>query len=116
MVKVHNIPYIHCTDVRELIGAHWTDCEFAQMAENDSYRTIYCDDNSLKMLQEELEDEKASWGDLTPEEAEDEEEYQYQRRLHRRSPVAPRLENQIKLVEALREMGYNNEVLIYVSW
>ena len=115
MVKVHNIPYIHCEDVRELIGEHWSDCEFAQMAENDSYRTIYCDDDSLKMLQEELEDEKASWGDLTLEEIEDEEEYQYQRRLRRRSPVA-RLENQIKLVEALREMGYNSEMLIYVSW
>ena len=115
MVKVHNIPYIHCEDVHELIGAHWSDCEFAQMAENDSYRTIYCDDNSLKMLQEELEDEKASWGDLTPEEAEDEEEYQYLRRLRRRSPIV-RLENQIKLIEALREMGYNSEMLIYVSW
>ena len=115
MVKVHNVPYIYCEDVRELIGEHWSDCEFAQMAENDSYRTIYCDDNSLKMLQEELEDEKASWGDLTPEELEDEEEYQYFRRLRRRSPVV-RLENQIKLVEALREMGYNSEMLIYVSW
>ena len=112
MVKVHNIPYIHCTDVCELIGAHWTDCEFAQMAENDSFRSIFCDDDYLKMLQEELEDEKASWGDLTPEEFEDKEEYQ---RLRRRSPVA-RLENQIKLIEALREMGYNSEMLIYVRW
>ncbi len=115
MIKVNNVPYIHCRDVRELIGAHWSDCEFAQMAENDSYRSIFCDDDSLKMLQEELEDEKASWGDLTPEEAKDEEEYQYFRRLRRRSPVA-RLENQIRLVEALREMGYNSEMLIYVSW
>ena len=112
MVKVHNAPYIYCKDVHELIGAHWSDCEFAQMAENGSYRSIFCDDDSLKMLQEELEDEKASWGDLTPEEFEDEEEYQ---RLHRRSPIV-RLENQIKLVEALREMGYHNEMLIYVSW
>lgn len=115
MVKVQNVPYIRCEDVSELIGAHWSDCEFAQMAENDSYRSIFCDDDSLKMLQEELEDEKASWGDLTPEEVEDEEEYQYWRRLRRRSPVV-RLENQIKLVEALREMGYNSEMLIYVSW
>lgn len=112
MVKVQSVPYIHCEDVRELIGVHWSDCEFAQMAENDSYRSIFCDDNSLKMLQEELEDEKASWGDLTPEEFEDEEDYQ---RWRRKSPIV-RLENQIKLVEALREMGYNNEVLIYVSW
>ena len=112
MVKVQNVPYIYCKDVHELIGAHWSDCEFAQMAENGSYRSIFCDDDSLQMLQEELEDEKASWGDLTPEEFEDEEEYQ---RLRRRSPVV-RLENQIKLVEALREMGYNSEMLIYVSW
>ena len=115
MIKVRTVPYIRCEDVYELIGAHWSDCEFAQMAENDSYRSIFCDDDSLKMLQEELEDEKASWGDLTPEEVEDEEEYQYWRRLRRRSPVV-RLENQIKLVEALREMGYNSEMLIYVSW
>jgi hypothetical protein len=112
MVKVQSVPYIHCRDVRELIGAHWSDCEFAQMAENDSYRSIFCDDDSLKMLQEELEDEKASWGDLTLEEFEDEEEYQ---RWRRKSPIV-RLENQIKLVEALREMGYNSEMLIYVSW
>lgn len=112
MVKVQNIPYIHCKNVRELIGVHWSDCEFAQMAENDSYHSIGCDSDTLEMLREELEDEKASWGDLTPEEFEDEEEYQ---RLNRRSPVA-RLENQIKLVEALREMGYCDEMLIYVSW
>jgi hypothetical protein len=112
MVKVQNVPYIHCRDVRELIGAHWSDCEFAQMAENDSYHSIFCDDDALKMLQEELEDEKASWGDLTSEEFEDEEDYQ---RMRRRSPIV-RLENQIKLVEALREMGYHNEMLIYVSW
>ena len=112
MVKVHNVPYIYCKDVHELIGAHWSDCEFAQMAENDSYRSIFCDDYSLKMLQKELEDEKASWGDLTPEEFEDEEDYQ---RSRRRGLVA-RLENQIKLVEALRKMGYCDEMLIYVSW
>lgn len=112
MVQVNVVPYIHCRDVRELIGAHWSDCEFAQMAENDSYRSIGCDSDTLEMLREELEDEKASWGDLTPEDFEDEEEYQ---RLHRRSPVV-RLENQIKLVEALRKMGYCDEMLIYVSW
>ncbi|MEE1027762.1 MAG: hypothetical protein UH211_03650 [Agathobacter sp.] len=112
MVKVHNVPYINCEDVRELIGAHWSDCEFAQMAENDSYRSIGCDSDTLEMLREELEDEKASWGDLTPEEFEDEEDYQC---MHRRSPIV-RLENQIKLVKALREMGYHNEMLIYVSW
>ena len=112
MVKVQSVPYIHCKDVRELIGAHWSDCEFAQMAENDSYRSIFCDDDSLEMLREELEDEKVSWGDLTPEEFEDEEEYQ---RFYRKGPVV-RLENQIKLVEALREMGYNGEMLIYVTW
>lgn len=38
MIQVNVVPYIHCRDVRELIGAHWSDCEFAQMAENDSYR------------------------------------------------------------------------------
>ena len=112
MIEVKNVPYIHCEDVHELIGVQWSDCEFAQMAENDSYRSIFCDDDALERLQEELEDEKASWGDLTPEEFEDKEEYQ---RLHRRSPVV-RLENQIKLVEALREMGYNGTMLIYVSW
>ena len=112
MVQVNVVPYIHCRDVRELIGAHWSDCEFAQMAENDSYRSIGCDYDTLEMLREELEDEKASWGDLTPEEFEDEEDYQ---RFIRRSPFA-RLENQIKLVEALREMGYCDEMLIYVSW
>ena len=56
MVKVHNAPYIHCRDVRELIGAHWSDCEFAQMAENDSYRSIFCDDDSLKILKEVMKD------------------------------------------------------------
>lgn len=112
MVQVNVVPYIHCRDVRELIGEHWSDCEFAQMAENDSYHSIGCDSDSLEMLREELEDEKASWGDLTPEEFEDEEEYQ---RLRRRSPIT-RLENQIKLVEALRKMGYCDEMLIYVSW
>ena len=111
-IKVINMPCIFCEDIQELIGANWDNCEFAQRAENGSFQSIWCDDSALEVWYEILEYEKKSWGDLTLENFDDEEEYEHWLRT---GPLA-RLENQIKLVEALRKMGYYDEMLIYVSW
>ena len=111
MVKVRSIPYIHCEDVKELIGEHWAHCEFAQMAEDGSYQHIWCDEDSVQQAKEEFEDEAESWGNISRESFSDEEEYE---RWKRTSSVA-RLRNQYNLVKALNEMGYD-EMLIFVSW
>ena len=94
MVKLKSIPYITTDDVEELTGKHWGDFEFAQMAENDSYITIKCDDGSLESLYEDAEWFKNKFEDT-------------------------KLEHttcQIKVVEYLRSVGYRSDVLMYVHY
>lgn len=113
MIKLKNIPYITCDDVKELTGKHWGDFEFAQMAENDSYQILCCSDWYLEELYEDLEDEMKSEGELTIADFEDEDDFNW----HRRNCRAVRLKNQINLVEILRKQyGCRDTVLIWVSW
>lgn len=41
-IKLKTMTYIDTDDVEELIGVNWSECEFAQMAENDSYVRLDC--------------------------------------------------------------------------
>lgn len=111
-IEIKTARYIHTVDVEKLTGKHWGDFEFAQMAENDSYQVLGCDDWDLEELYEELEWETGKEG-MTAEDWEDEEEYNW----HRRHCRAVRLKNQIELVEILRkDYGIRDSILIWVSW
>lgn len=113
MVTIKTIPYITMEDVEELTGKHWGDFEFAQMAENGSYRPIDCDDGSLEELYEDKAYEEDMESHLVPEVFEDLEDYEY----HRRNCRATRLKNQIELVETLRKVyGIRDTVLVWISW
>ena len=54
MIKIKQANYITCDDVTELTGVSWCECEFAHMAENDSYQILCCDDAYLEELYEDL--------------------------------------------------------------
>lgn len=91
---IKSINYIDADDIRELTGKHWSDFEFAQMAENDSYVRLDCSDAGLEELYEDQEWEAGKCGG------------RYER-----------ITNQIKLVEILRKQyGFMFEILVWVSW
>ena len=113
MVELKTAYYITCDDVKELTGKNWGEFEFAQMAENDAYQILWCDDGSLEELYEDLEWETDKEGMNHPEDFEDEFAYDW----HRRHCRAVRLKNQIELVEILRKQyGCRDQVLIWISW
>ena len=113
MIKLKTTHYINTGDVKELTGKHWGDFEFAQMAENDAYQVLYCDNWYLEELYEELEDEMKSEGELTIADFEDEDDFTW----HRRNCRVIRLKNQIELIEILRkDYGIRDFILIWISW
>ena len=113
MVTLKTAYYINTNDVEELTGEHWENFEFAQMAENDSYTTLYLGDWYLEELYEEYEDEIRKEGELTITDFEDEDDFNW----YRRNCYAVRLKNQIKLVEILRkDFGLRDSILIWISW
>ena len=92
MVTLKTAHYITCDDVEKLTGIHWSEFEFAQMAANDSYQVLDCDEEYLKELYEELEDE----------------EY---------TKYGTRIKNQIKLIEILRkDFNCHGSILIWICW
>lgn len=94
MIEIKTKNYITIDDVEELTDRHWTTFEFAQMAENDSYITLACDDDSLADLEEDIEWE-----------------------MRKQSNRFERLLNQKMLIMLLRD-AYNikDDILIYVAW
>jgi len=93
-MQIKSINYIDADDIRELTGKHWSDFEFAQMAENDSYVRLDCSDAGLEELYENQEWEAGKCGG------------RYER-----------ITNQIKLVEILRKRyGFMFEILVWISW
>lgn len=95
MVEIKNIPYITTDDVEELVkGAHWTEFEFAEMAENGSYQIVICNEEEVKRLHEDIEWENG-----------------------KSSVRLMYLTNQLALVEALRDkLGVTDEILIFCYW
>jgi hypothetical protein len=113
MVKLKTAHYINTDDVKKLTGKHWSDFEFAQMAENDAYQVLYCGDWYLEELYEELEDEMKNESGLTIADFEDEDDFKW----HRCNCRAVRLKNQIELIEILRkDYGIRDSILIWISW
>lgn len=113
MVELKTAYYITCDDVRELTGKHWGDFEFAQLAENDAYQVLWCDDGTLEELYEDFKYENDKEGRLTAANFEDADEYIW----HLHHCRATRLRNQIELVEILRKQyGCRDQVLIWISW
>lgn len=113
-VRLKSITYIDTEDVDQLIApAHWNDCEFAQMTENDSYARLDCSDAGLEELYESLDWEVRKGNEPRPEDYDDPKEYEWKAK----HCYATRLRNQIVLVERLRkEYGIRYEILVWVSW
>ena len=102
MDYIHSINYINGQDLDKLIGIHWNEFEFAQMAENGSYVYLRLDEDAFYELQDEIEWELGRIGNN------DEQYY---------TPFLKRLLNQQKLMEFLcEEYGLRDGVLIHIFW
>lgn len=113
MIELKSITYITTDDIEKLIPARWNECEFAQMAENDSYARLDCSDAGLEELYEDLQWENEKGNLPKAEDYDDPEEYKRKLRYCR----ANRLINQIALVEKLRKTyGIRFEILVWVCW
>ena len=112
MIQLKTIHYIDTDDVEAIVGRNWNECEFAEMAENDSYARLDCSDGALEELYTDLEWEIRKGNEPKREWFEDEQEFQWKFRRCR----ANRLRNQIKLVEELRAQGVRSEILIWICW
>jgi hypothetical protein len=107
MSLIHNINYINAEDLDELVGVHWTEFEFSQMAENGSYVYLDLDEDSLEELRESIEWElgKSSLPVTTTEV------------FHCNNDFLKRLLNQKKLMLMLRDQyGLRDGVLIHIYW
>lgn len=102
--------YIDTDDVHELTGKHWSQFEFAKMAENNSYRILDCSDSGLEDLYESIAWETGKYS-ITSEELPDDPEEKFG------NCYLTRLINQARLIEILRKQhGLMFEILAYVSW
>lgn len=109
-MKLKTINYIDADDIKELTGKHWSNFEFAQMAENDSYQVLDCSDGSLEELYENISWE-AGKRSISPEELPEDPEEVYG------DCYLTRLMNQAKLIEILRKQyGIRFEILVWISW
>ena len=93
MIKIQICQYVRMSEVCEHFNTRIHDYEFCQEVANDSYVSLWLDDEAVEDL-----DENIRW-----EEGKDMRRYK-------------RLQNDLALVEYFRNIGYRGSILVYVSW
>ena len=93
-MKIVNVPTVDGCEIERELGIRIYDCEFAQMAENGGYVVLDLTTDHIEDLREEYEWNKGKGFDKYVE----------------------RLENELKLIDYFRGIGYEREILVYVTW
>ena len=94
---IYTKPCIDIYDAEKVAGvSSWMDFDFPQLEQNDHYVIVGLDD-------ETLEDKYADLAEC--------EEYNGVD-----CPAAIRVKNDIKFIEAMRKLGYREEILVFVNW
>lgn len=106
MSIIKQINYMNMTDAEKLVGCRWTEFEFTQMSENDSYIYLSLDDDDMEEIAEDIAWEKGKWGiPLDSDLADCDNNY------------LKRLVNQEKLMKILYyDYGVRDGILVHVSW
>lgn len=95
MFDIKTVNYITADEIQLKTGIHFSDLEWFEMAENDSYVCVNCSDEAFEELNEDID-----W----------EIKKGYSIRL-------PKLLNMREVLGILREdCLITDEILIYVSW
>lgn len=106
MSIIKQINYINMTDAEKLVGCHWTEFEFTQMAENGDYVYLGLDDYDMEEIAEDIAWEKGKCGiPLTEDFTDCDNNY------------LKKLVNQQKLMKALYyDYGVRDGILVHVFW
>lgn len=113
MAKLKSINFIDEYDIMDLTGKTADYFGFLCDAEDSTYVPLECGDEALALLWEEYEYELRSdeyYAETRISDPADRERFMAE------ESGSAYVMNHIKLVEALREMGVRDEVLVYVSW
>lgn len=106
MSIIKQINYMNMTDAEKLVGCHWTEFEFTQMAGNGSYVYIGLDDYDMEEIAESIAWEKGKWGISLDSDI-----------VNCDNAYLKRLVNQEKLMKILYyDYGVRDGILIHVSW
>ena len=92
-LPIYNTPTIHCNDIEKHFGFEWFQMIDAWSVERNSYMRLECNDADLETLYMDVEWFKNKFEDT---------------RVNLTN-------NQIKVVEYLRSLGYRSTVLMYVE-
>lgn len=104
-MKIKTVNVVDCHDLDEAIGVHWSDCEFAQMAENGSYVDLDCDDDEIEEIVEDIQWQLGKESLTTMDE------------VHLSSnSYLKRLYNQYKVMKYFRDEHKLTSILINIYW
>lgn len=92
MMNIKSLPVVNSWEIEEEFGIRVFDCPFTEMVENDSYVSLMLDDEALAIL---------------------EDNYNY---AIVKGQEFKKFEEEIELVKKFRELGYAEEILVFVSW
>lgn len=93
-MKIVNVPTVDGDEIEKELGIRVYDCEFAQMAANDSYVTVYLTADRIEYLREELEWNQDKCCDS----------------------YVKRITNELKVIDYFRGIGYDTKILVFISW
>lgn len=106
MSIIKQINYMNMTDAEKLVGCRWTEFEFTQMTENDSYVYLGLDDYDMEEIAEDIAWEKGKWGIPLDSDL-----------VNCDNAYLKRLVNQEKLMKILYyDYGVRDGILIYIAW
>ena len=96
MLKIHTEPVVNFDDISDELGIHMSECSFTEMAENGSYVILDLSDYRIEEIKEEIE-----WSE---------------ERHGGPNKFSKKYRNDLRILEALREITSEEYVLVYVSW
>lgn len=106
MSIIKQINYMNMTDAEKLVGCHWTEFEFTQMAENGSYVYVGLDDYDMEEIAESIAWEMGKWGISSDSDI-----------VNCDNAYLKRLVNQEKLMKILYyDYGVRDGILVHVAW
>lgn len=93
-MKIVNVPTVTAKEIKQELNIDVYKCEFAQEAENDCYIILDLTEDHIDDLREEIE-----WN-----------------KDHFEDKYIQRMLNELHLIDYFRKLGYDMEILVYVSW
>lgn len=94
MMKINMVPSVNSWEIEEEFGIRIFDCRCTEMVENDSYICLALNEEHIEDLKDNIE----------------------YCRTYGCPSTTKQYENELKLVNKFRELGYKDEIIIFVSW